>query len=382
MFIIGYDCMTSAGNDFEKLMAALYSGFDNSSVVDRGGGKVCFLKGRSLTSTNYKDQFVLHLSELTQNIFSRLATDFIAELRSQRVGVIFCSTKGNVEDYIWQEAKYPAHEDPYDSILQNFIGQNLEINFSFSCTLSNACSSSHVGLEYAQQLFRNDRLDHVLIIAGDLIGPFVYKGFNSLKLLTHTSNAPFDQSRDGLQLGDGFAAMLLSKKNQKTDSFRIDGVASETEGGLITRPSFNGDGLLKALQKAISSHSEPRTPDFVVAHGTGTTFNDFTEDAALSRFFTTENKPIVTGTKWCVGHTLGASGLIDIISACEVIKRQKLFCLHRTLHVDRNLKMNYLLNANRNRYDNIYLQQALITSLGFGGVHAALTLSRHQGEFS
>lgn len=377
MFILGYDCITSSGKGVEALMAKLYSGFNNAVSVAPDGGKVCFLQNRNLFSTHFKEHFVSNFSELYKNILLCFSPEEKQNFHKKRVGVIFCSTKGCVEDYIWNEKAPLVKRDPYDSILKDFLLQNSETHFTFSCTLSNACSSSHVGIEYAQQLFDQDRLDNVLIIAGDLIGPFVYKGFNSLKVLTHTSNAPFDQSRSGLQLGDGFAALLLSKNAPRNSVFQIDGVASETEGALITRPSLNGEGLVKALQRAKSLSLHYTTPDFIIAHGTGTMFNDLTEDKALTQFFEGQTiKPIVTGTKWSVGHTLGASGLIDVIAACEVLKKQNLFTLGPTTTVDQKLNMNYFTEAQKMTLKFKALSRALVTSLGFGGIHAALFLSK------
>lgn len=379
MFIIGYDCITSSGNGFEAMMESLYSGFDNSTNVEPDGGKVCFLKNRNLSTSAIKDQFISSLSEIFNNIVGRLSEDLKNDFSKKRVGVIFCTTKGCIEDYIWKGDLSTFNHDPYESILNGFIAKNAQAHFSFSCTLSNACSSSHVGVEYAQELFAQDRLDYILIIAGDLIGPFVYKGFNSLKVLTHTANAPFDQLRTGLQLGDGMAGMLLAKESQADEGLKIDSVSSETEGALITRPSVNGHGLLEALHRAKNSQAKFSMPDFVIAHGTGTTFNDLTEDSALSQFFSNEkNKPPVTGTKWSVGHTLGASGLLDFIAACEVIKNQNLFPLSRTTAVDPKFEMNYFLSNEISSPNRRPMRRALITSLGFGGIHAALFLSKRK----
>lgn len=377
MFIAGYNCMTSAGTGFENLMAALYSGKDGSISVNPDGGKVCFLKNRTLESTSFKEEMVCSLTALWKTVSSQLNPHLQKNLTTARVGFIFCSTKGCVEDYVWKTSlPFSANPDPYSPIVDEFIKKNSSVSWAFSCTISNACSSSHIGLEYAQEIFTNNQLDYILVAAADLVGPFIYNGFQSLKVLTSSQNKSFAHDRNGLQLGDGLGVVLLSKTQQSGMSLEIKCVASETEGALITKPSPNGDGLLRALNRIKYFNAHVLQADLVIAHGTGTLFNDLTEDLALQNFFSIKNNFIpVTGTKWCVGHTLGASGVIDLIAGCEVIKNQKLFALKNTEVIDLNFKMNYLTSKNIMNFEASHIKNIVITSLGFGGVHAALWLT-------
>ena len=115
-----------------------------------------------------------------------------------------------------------------------------------------------------------------------------------------------------------------------------------------------------------------RQPDLVIAHGTGTLFNDSTEDMALEKFLHQKNIP-VTGTKWCIGHSLGASGAVDLIAGCEILKNKKPFHIHNVTAADPELKMNYLTSNKGHVFKKI--NTILLTTLGFGGVHGALTLS-------
>ena len=102
-----------------------------------------------------------------------------------------------------------------------------------------------------------------------------------------------------------------------------------------------------------------------IASATGTILNDAAEDEVYYELFGTRIP--VTGTKWCIGHTLGTSGAMDIIAACEVLKNQKAFGLATTEDLDPNFKSQYLIKIKTfpNSFKNI-----LVSSLGFGGLHA------------
>jgi 3-oxoacyl-(acyl-carrier-protein) synthase len=217
------------------------------------------------------------------------------------------------------------------------------------------------------------------VLAADLVGPFIYKGFSSLKVISPTTNRPFSGDREGLQLGEAVTMILLSRNKKSDADMRILSVASDTEGSSITRPSVNGLGLVRAMDK-IQSEIEIN-PDLVVAHGTGTKFNDLAEELALRQYLGRLKKPQtpITNTKWCIGHTLGASGSVDLIAAAEILRNQRVFKIQNTSQRDPEFEMNYLTaDSAPEKINNV--QQILISSLGFGGIHAALMVLREKGS--
>ena len=99
--------------------------------------------------------------------------------------------------------------------------------------------------------------------------------------------------------------------------------------------------------------------------------NDETEDLAFSALFREmPYRPYLTGSKWRVGHTLGASGAVDIILGCEALKRNRGFCLMTTPEPDPKFKCRYLTPGQ----ETGILHRVLVSSLGFGGMHAAAVL--------
>jgi 3-oxoacyl-[acyl-carrier-protein] synthase II len=117
-------------------------------------------------------------------------------------------------------------------------------------------------------------------------------------------------------------------------------------------------------------HLQESAPELIIAHGTATALNDPAEDQAFESLFgSDEESPLITASKGSIGHTLGASGSIDLIAACEALKRQQVFCINNNDRVDASFSGRYLYAGHT--YAIPKLNRVLITSLGFGGVNAA-----------
>lgn len=383
MELLNYNCITASGKGVPAFMSGLYNGEDFSAALVGNewnqtiapGGRVCFLQDQALRERNFRHVFASGFFEMWQKALPEISDEVEKNFKTSRLLIVLSSTKGVVEDFIWKSPKDAPSEwrklsDPFGPVLNDFEKQVRPL-FSQVETLvvSNACASSHVAFETAKNFLDEDVFDYVIVLAADLIGPFIYKGFTALKILSRTQNQPFSATRDGLQLGEALAFFFLTNKKSNSKNLQILSVKSETEGGSVTRPSMNGDSLLRVLNHLY--HQTEKRPDFFIAHGTGTVFNDAAEELAIRSFC--QQKKLeghILGTKWSIGHTLGASGAVDLIAACEVIKNKKTFRIKNTLQVDPGFTAPiHTLNDSPIKNE---LKTAMVSSLGFGGVHAAL----------
>jgi 3-oxoacyl-(acyl-carrier-protein) synthase len=291
-----------------------------------------------------------------------------------RLGVIFASTKGYVDDAMWE--KNPAlAEDLLSPVLRDFLGA-AELRPARELCLSNACASSLSALAIARNWLSEPDIEDVLVLAGDRAGPFVLHGFQSLRATTADASRPFAKNRSGLLLGEATAAIFLSSH---PGGFRLGGVGVDAEGFAVTRPDADGESLIRACRQIENLDETP--PDLVIAHGTATEVNDPIEARALARLFPSGTVPI-TGTKGAIGHTLGASGAVDLILAREVMKRKKVFTLSQTAILDPAFTGNFLLSPSADRVSTFpgEFNRVLVTSLGFGGIHAAAVIERSDLE--
>ncbi len=274
-------------------------------------------------------------------------------------GLIFASTKGRTEDLIW-DTNCPQ-SDPYFEIL-NSIEKQLPMAIKKSLVVSNACTSSHGALGLGKQWIESNQVDHVLVVAGDLIGPFTLKGFQTLRALSPEAHVrPFDVDRDGLLLGDGIGMALLSHKKMEQTQAHLVSVNTLCEGVSATRPDTTG----KNLARCFSQWKE--APDLIITHGTATQYNDLTEANAIQKAFAKSRPPRVTASKWSIGHTLGASGLIDLCLAIEIFKNQKAPGIATLKESDLPIAESLLQKT-----ESFSLQRILISSLGFGGMCSAM----------
>jgi hypothetical protein len=288
---------------------------------------------------------------------------------SERLGVIFSSTKGCIDDYIWDPEKWNAHQE-YDSltpVLENFLAV-AKLKPAISISVSNACASSLSAVYLGMKWIEQKRVGQVLILSADLAGPFVQKGFRALNALTPTHPKPFAKNRDGLAIGEAVSAILIGE-NSAEFPLQIDSIGIEAEGYAVTRPAPAGASLKRAYLA-----TSKLLPDLIIAHGTATSINDIAEDQAFFELFA--DRIPITGTKWAIGHTLGASGSMDLIAAFQAMKHDQSFSLATTAEVDPEFRSHYLTRDAKSHTNE--LNTVFVSSLGFGGVHAVALLTKNK----
>lgn len=370
--IVGYGCISSAGVGVKKYWDGLLSGQDHSRPMNSKDWPVkppttpftCLAENRPNglpIRTHIVNQLMQAWEELKENIGDPVHGD-LGEL-----GLIFASTKGCIEDFIWDPRPGDLRQDPLTPILKGFTDR-AKIRPKRSLCVSNACASSHSAIYLAHRWLEKKSVQSVLVLAADFLGPFVVHGFQSLNALSSTKNKPFSKDRDGMQLGEAAVAILLSRK--LTGPLVLRNVRLFNEGYGLTRPNPNGEGL-----KEIYRWFEPgSSPHLIIAHGTGTFHNDLAEDCAIAAAFGNERqRPPVTNTKWSIGHTLGASGAMDFIAACESMKSQTCFEIANTSEIDPGLKANYLIKNSKHLFPK-KINSVIVNSLGFGGITGALEI--------
>jgi 3-oxoacyl-[acyl-carrier-protein] synthase-1 len=354
--ILRYGCSTGAGDGVDRLWSGLVSGVDHSRPVDTTGWSVAF-PGEiraSLLSASFPSQ--------TQNLVDKLklAWQETGWTPTRPVAVILASSKGAIEDVVWGET--PGTTDSLATCLSAFIAATGIIPVR-TAVVSNSCASSLAGLFLAAHWLKTEVVRDVLVLAADGFGPFVAHGFHSLGALSPTRSRPFATNRDGLRLGEAAACVWLS--SAEASDLRLHGVGLNTEGHAVTRSEGKGESLRRAGQFAFKEFR----PDLVIAHGTATRANDVVEDRVYSELWA---RPWVVGTKWSVGHTLGASGLVDVIVAAETIRRRRAFVLASTEVVDPEFRGRYLKVGDENTAQSLTPRHVAVASLGFGGAHGVV----------
>ncbi|MEO7524128.1 MAG: beta-ketoacyl synthase N-terminal-like domain-containing protein, partial [Ferruginibacter sp.] len=76
--------------------------------------------------------------------------------------------------------------------------------------ISNACISGILAIVTGMRLIRSGQYDHAVIAGADTISKFVLSGFQSFQAISQKPCKPFDAARDGINLGEAGATVVLS----------------------------------------------------------------------------------------------------------------------------------------------------------------------------
>lgn len=328
-----------------------------ASIIDAQKLKDEFSKiGKSTDYTRFEQMCILSISKA-------LETSQV-DPTSKRTLFLMATTKGNVELledrkgfepnrlYLWHTAK----------VIADF--------FSFEQTpvvVSNACISGVSAIVVAKRLIDAGQYDHAVVVGADAISRFVVSGFQSFQSLSLQRCRPFDANRDGLNIGEAAATIIITNKPTQTNENLTEIVrgAMHNDANHISGPSRTGEGLYLAITDALQEESV----DFISAHGTATPYNDNMESVAISR--AKLNHIPVNSIKGFFGHTLGAAGVLESIIAIESMRNNTVI---KTLGFE-EYGVSEEIEIARNNYDK-NIGSILKLASGFGGCNAALLMKK------
>lgn len=191
-------------------------------------------------------------------------------------------------------------------------------------TIVNACSAGSDALGLAATWIRAGRCDVVLAGGTDAFYEVTYYGFIALLNSDTVACRPFDRDRNGLNLGEGAAMMVLESeaaaraRRAPVRAF-LSGYGTAADAHHLTAPHPEGLGLQVAIEHALGSAGlSPADIAFINAHGTGTRENDRVESHLFHRVF--PGVPFGS-TKGATGHTLGAAGAIEAAFTIAALER-------------------------------------------------------------
>ena len=223
---------------------------------------------------------------------------------SPRTAFILSTIKGNIEFIDTQDVTLAASARR----LADAFG-----NPNPAVVVSNACISGLAALLQGRRMLLSGSFDHVVVVGAEVQSRFIVTGFQSLKALSEAPCKPFDAARDGLNLGEAAAAVVLGFGEEGWEL--VDG-AVRNDANHISGPSRTGEGSFKALRYVLRL-VRPEELAFVNVHGTSTLYNDEMEAIAIDRAGLL-NVP-VNALKGVFGHTMGAAGILESILSMHAV---------------------------------------------------------------
>jgi 3-oxoacyl-[acyl-carrier-protein] synthase II len=260
------------------------------------------------------------------------------------------------------------------------VGECLDIQGP-SCAVSVACASGSTAMVLAANMLLDEAAPMVLAGGSDALCPFTLSGFNSLQALDAEACRPFDQSRKGLNLGEGAAVLVMetldhARRRGAEILAVLRGWAMTNDAYHPTAPQKDGVGLATCIQRALlMAECSIEEVGYVNAHGTGTPLNDIAETHAYERAFLGRSRPIpVSSTKSYFGHCLGAAGAIEAAITIMAMRAGVLLPTLRLTDPIESPQVDWLRGEPRRQP----LPVAMSVSAGFGGSNVALVFGEYR----
>ena len=262
-----------------------------------------------------------------------------SSLRGESVGVYVGTS---VMDYSYLAMSDPTVAHPYaiTGTASSIVPNRVSYFFDFhgpSVAVDTACSSSLVATHQAVQALRSGECD--MALAGGvnaLITPAVTLGFDEIGQVLAPDGRikSFSADADGYTRSEGGAMLALKRVDDaRRDGDQILAVIAgsavnhdgRSNGLIAPNPDAQADVLRRAYKDA---GINPRSVDYIEAHGTGTVLGDPIEAQALGRVIgrgRPADKPALLGAvKTNVGHMESAAGAASLVKMVLALQHDKL----------------------------------------------------------
>jgi 3-oxoacyl-[acyl-carrier-protein] synthase-1 len=269
---------------------------------------------------------------------------------------------------MWLLRNLPNNVLCHTGIRHGFKGAN-------AC-ITNHCASGLLAVIEAAAAIRHGEADRAVAVGHDTaLDPETVHRYAQLGLLAADALRPFDRDRAGTVLGEGAAAVVLERAGAAAARGATiwgevlgSGCVSEAAGVLDVRP--DGDGVRRATLLALHEAGVAASDiGAIIAHGNGTAASDASEVAGLRAVFGGALPPL-TAFKWAIGHTIAASGILDLVIGLAVLRRGVVPGIPTLRQPDPALCPLPVSAAPQTPRSNL----ALLLCRGFGGVNVATVL--------
>lgn len=242
-------------------------------------------------------------------------------------------------------------------------------------TISTACSSSANALMYGAELIKNRKLNRVICGGTEALSKFTLNGFNTLRITDEQHCRPFDSTRNGLNLGEGAAYLVLEsedeiKKRNAKPLAELTGYGNANDAFHPTASSPDGVGAYLAMKAALESAKMSFDKiDYINTHGTATENNDLAEGSSIQKLF--EQVPMFSSTKPYTGHALAAAASIEAVFSILAIQQKMVW---PSLNFTTPMPELPIVPV-KSLQQNMNMRHVMSNSFGFGGNTSSLIIS-------
>lgn len=387
IFVTGYGVISAIGVGAKESIDSLCSMRTGISNGEKEQTKDFKLGAIQLSNDELKTKFHLKTSGSRTALLGMIAAKQAFEghslLNDVRTGLISGTSVGGMDISEIEYKKYIDQEGcDFDQFIHHSSGTSSqqiakELGITdFVNTISTACSSSANAIMMGARMINNGFLDRVVVGGTDSLTLFTINGFRSLMIFDQELCRPFDNTRNGLNLGEGAGFIVLESEKSISDTKKepiaqLSGWSNTSDSFHQTASSPDGYGAQMSMKEAmIVADLKPCDIHYINAHGTATPNNDLSESQAIKHTFG-DNVPPFSSTKSFTGHTLAASGAIEAVFSILAIKNGFLL---PNLNFSTPIEETGLVPQTKFEQGK-NIKHILSNSFGFGGNNSSIILS-------
>ncbi len=274
------------------------------------------------------------------------------------------------------------------SVFGGAAASNIAIEFGITgigTANANSCASGAMAIGEAFRAIARD--DVRAAIAGGVEAPLAPLSFGAFTVARAMSvrndepakaSRPFDAQRDGFVMAEGAGMVVLERYEDAVSRDariygEIAGYGSTNDAFHMSAPLEGGRQTAEAMRKSLQeARLEPDEVEAINAHGSSTKLGDAAEALAYRAVFGDRVERIpVSATKGQHGHALGATGAWEAV-ICAYMMRDAI--VPGAVNLDR--RSDDCAIDVRREPRKLCMRNVLTNSSGFGGINAALVMTR------
>ncbi len=393
--ITGIGCVTPIGNNAREFSASLKKGIVGVSKISRSQQEPP-IEGKAFQIHNFSapkyamilDPFIQYILAATEEALEDSGLNPSA-MDLTRLGIAVSSSKGGMRTFERFYGRFQKNKSAilgarvYANFIPNIAAQWIARHWKVTGPAKPAVAACATGLYAVMEgirMIEQDETDYCIAGAGDAsLTQLMLAGYRNMRALAKDEMRPYDLNRSGFLVGEGAGIVILEKlESAKARDAKIYGMVSAHAYGFeVSHPisfSLDGDGLERCLKKLLQQAKiTPSEIDYLSLHGTATKQGDLYETKQIKSAFGKEAYKIpMSATKSLVGHMLGASGVVEIIT-CLIAMRDGFIPPTANLKTpDPECDLDYTPGVSKIKKVNLTCS----ISMGFGGHLGGILISK------
>lgn len=248
---------------------------------------------------------------------------------------------------------------------------------------SSACTSSSQAIGISYETIKYGLQDVMIAGGAEELHHTTVAVFDIMDVACRSENQtpteasrPFDKNRGGVVVGEGAGMIVLEeyehalKRGAKIYGELI-GFSSLCDGYHLSTPS--SEGMKATISASLSNaHIKPEEIDYINVHATATLTGDIAEAAATKEIF--GHQTPLSATKSYTGHTLGASGVHELIYSLFMMEDNLIYPTINLRNIDPQCEsLNIITDLTKKELNTI-----MTNNFAFGGINTSIIIRKMQ----